>query len=88
MVYSLKQNAVTYFLLEVMVENNIKGTMFVFIFVCGIGLENWSGKFPYDKDPTSTVIVIRKTDHSHNTKETVKNVDSHSFTVPPLKGWH
>lgn len=41
-VYSLKQNAVSYFLLKVMVEDNIKGTMFVFIFVGGIGLENWS----------------------------------------------
>lgn len=37
---SLSQNAVTYFLLEVMVEENVKGTMFVFIFVCGIVLEN------------------------------------------------
>lgn len=51
MVHSLKQNAVTCFLLEVMVEENIKGTVFMFIFVCGIGLENWSGNSHMTKMP-------------------------------------
>ena len=72
----------TYVPLEVMVEDNIKGTMFVFIFVCGIGLENWSDNARVIKILHQPSSVIHKTDNSHSTKETVKDrEDGHSFTV-------
>lgn len=70
----------------------IKRTMFVFIFVSSIGLENWSDN-SHEKNilHQQTLSSHPKTNHSYNTKETVKNVEaSHSFIVVffPYKVWH
>lgn len=76
--------------LEVVVEDNIKGTMCVCLFVCDVVLEHWSGNSHMIKIPHQLSSVIHMTDHSHNTKKTIKNGEnSHSFTVlsqPPYEG--
>lgn len=59
--------------------------MVVFIFVGDIGLENWSDNSHLIKILHQLSSVILKTDHSHDTKETVKNIeDGHSSVPRPL----
>lgn len=65
-----------------MVEDNIKGTtMFVFIFVGGIGLENWSNNSHMIKILHKLPSVIHKTTILVTLKKLKNNEDSHSFTV-------
>lgn len=85
-VYSLKQTAVSYFLLEVLMEYSINGTMFVFIFFGGIRLENWSDNSHMIKILHQLSSVIQKTTILL-TLQLKNNENSHSFIKlsPPTK---
>lgn len=67
-------------------EDNVKGTMFVFIFFGGIGLENWSDNSHMIKILHQLSSVIHKTTILLTLK-LKNNEDSHSFIKfpPPTK---